>query len=271
MPAAGRDSVELSGRLDSRFSISGEFSRHVESVTAESPGGIALRVEKTAKNRWRVATGGALMVIVSYRVYGREMSVRTNWIESDFAFVNGAPTFLPLAGESARPHEVSIVPATGWTRSITALDPAVRPKPDTTAPHTYCAPDYDTLVDSPILIGNPELYEFSVDGVPHVLANAGDTTFFDSSRVVKDLEAIVRAHKEFWGSFPYQRYVFINLLTEAGGDLEHARSSVLMASRWSTRTQRASALARAGQSRALSCLERQAPPADRARTVRLRT
>ena len=167
------------------------------------------------------------------------MSVRTNWIESDFAFVNGAPTFLTLAGEPRRPHEVSIVPASGWTRSITALEPAVRPKPDTTAPHTYSAPDYDTLVDSPILIGNPELYEFSVDGVPHVLANAGDTTFFDSSRVVKDLEAIVRAHKEFWGSFPYQRYVFINLLTEGGGGLEHARSSVLMGSRWATRTRKA--------------------------------
>ena len=240
VPAAGRDSVELSMAVWTPGSyLVREFSRHVESVTAESPGGIALRVEKTAKNRWRVATGGALMVIVSYRVYGREMSVRTNWIESDFAFVNGAPTFLTLAGEPRRSHEVSIVPASGWTRSITALEPAVRPKPDTTAPHTYCAPDYDTLVDSPILIGNPELYEFSVDGVPHVLANAGDTTFFDSSRVVKDLEAIVRAHKEFWGSFPYQRYVFINLLTEAGGGLEHARSSVLMASRWSTRTRKA--------------------------------
>ena len=204
VPAAGRDSVELSMAVWTPGSyLVGEFSRHVESVTAESPGGIALRVEKTAKNRWRVATAGALIVIVSYRVYGREMSVRTNWIESDFAFVNGAPTFLTLAAEPRRPHEVSIVPASGWTRSIRALEPAVRPTPNTTAPHTYCAPDDDTLVDSPILIGNPELYEFSVDGVPHVLANAGDTTFFDSSRVVKDLEAIVRAHKEFWGSFPY--------------------------------------------------------------------
>jgi predicted metalloprotease with PDZ domain len=239
VPAAGRDSVELSMAVWTPGSyLVREFSRHIEAVTAQSPSGIALRVEKTTKNRWRVATGGALTVIVSYRVYGREMSVRTNWIESDFAFVNGAPTFLTLAGGPRRPHEVSIVPASGWTRSITALEPAVRPKPDTTAPHTYCAPDYDTLVDSPILIGNPELYEFSVDGVPHVLANAGDPTFFDSSSAVKDLEAIVRAHKEFWGLFPYQRYVFINLLTEAGGGLEHARSSVLMTSRWATRTRK---------------------------------
>ena len=241
IPSAGRESIELSMAVWTPGSyLVREFSRHVEAVTAESPGGSTLRVEKTAKNRWRVGTGGAPTVIVSYRVYGREMSVRTNWIESDFAFINGAATFLTLAGrstalgagESARPHEVSIVPASEWMRSITALDPTARP-------HTYCAPDYDTLVDSPILIGNPELHEFAVDGVPHTLANAGDTTFFDAPRAVKDLEAIVRAHKEFWGSLPYQRYVFINLITEAGGGLEHAQSSVLMTSRWATRTRKA--------------------------------
>jgi predicted metalloprotease with PDZ domain len=233
IPSAGRESIELSMAVWTPGSyLVREFSRHVESVTAESPGGSALRVEKTAKNRWRVVTGGAPTVIVSYRVYGREMSVRTNWIESDFAFINGAPTFLTLAGEPRHPHEVSVVPASGWMRSITALDPGARP-------HTYCAPDYDTLVDSPILIGNPELHEFSVDGVRHALANAGDTTFFDAPRAVNDLEAIVRAHKEFWGSLPYPRYVFINLITEAGGGLEHARSSVLMTSRWATRSRKA--------------------------------
>ena len=139
---------------------------------------------------------------MTYRVYGREMSVRTNWIESGFAFVNGAPTFLTLAGESSRPHEVTIVPAPGWMRSVTALEPAAAKAGATT--HTYCAPDYDTLVDSPILIGNPAVHEFSVDGTPHLLVNEGDTTFFDAARAVKDLEAIVRAHKEFWGTLPYR-------------------------------------------------------------------
>ena len=232
IPATGRDHVELSMAVWTPGSyLVREFSRHVETVVAETPGGSLLRVEKTAKNRWRVTTGGARTVIVSYGVYGREMSVRTNWIEADFAFVNGAPTYLTLANDTARPHEVSIELASGWTRSITALEPGPRP-------HAYCAPDYDALVDSPILVGNPELHAFSVDGVPHVLANAGDTAFFDAPRAVKDLEAIVRAHKDFWGSLPYQRYVFINLITEAGGGLEHAHSSVLMTSRWTTRTRK---------------------------------
>jgi len=135
IPSVGRESLELAMAVWTPGSyLVREFARHVEAVTAQRPDGEPLRVEKTAKNRWRIATGGAACVVVSYRVYGREMSVRTNWIESGFAFLNGAPTFLTLAGpsttlgagDSARPHEVTIVPAEGWTRSITALDPGVR-------------------------------------------------------------------------------------------------------------------------------------------------
>jgi len=135
VPTSGHESVELSMAVWTPGSyLIREFSRHVEAVTAEGPDGGALSVEKTAKNRWRITTarlssgqaGGVARVVVSYRVYGREMSVRTNWIESGFAFLNGAPTFLTLAGDSARPHEVTIVPADGWTRSITALESRVR-------------------------------------------------------------------------------------------------------------------------------------------------
>src|SRR5947209_13178712 len=36
-----------------------DYSRHVESLRAESPGGNALPVEKTRKNRWQVTTWGA--------------------------------------------------------------------------------------------------------------------------------------------------------------------------------------------------------------------
>jgi predicted metalloprotease with PDZ domain len=41
-----------------------------------------------------------------------------------------------------------------------------------------------------------------------------------------------------WGFLPYEKYLFLNLLTESGGGLEHKNSTVLMASRWTTRTRR---------------------------------
>ena len=210
-----------------------EYERNVEGVSASAPDGRALAVLKSDKNRWRVTTGGSSTVTVKYRVYGHEMSVRTNWIEAGFALVNGAPTFLTLADRTTRAHEVVITPAAGWAKSLTALPEMPG------GPHRYRAPDFDTLTDSPIVVGNPAVYEFTVDDKKHYLVNEGEGGVFDGARAAKDLEAIVREYRRMWGFLPYDRYLFLNLLTESGGGLEHKNSSVLMGTRWATRTRRA--------------------------------
>jgi len=206
-----------------------EFERNIEEVTAASEGR-ALQVEKTDKNRWRITTGGADTVTVRYKVYAHEMSVRTNWVDAGFALLNGAPTFLTLAGSAARPHDVVIVPAPGWKKSFSAL-PALAG-----GEHRYHAPDFDTLVDSPIVVGNATSYEFVIDGKRHLLVNEGEAGVFDGARAARDLETIVREHRRMWGFLPYDQYVFFNLLTESSGGLEHKNSATLMASRWATRT-----------------------------------
>ncbi len=231
VPTGGQPSIELMMAVWTPGSyLVREYSRHVEGVAAAADGR-PRQVEKTDKNRWRVTTGGAQTVTVSYRVYGREMSVRTNWIEAGFALINGAPTFLTLADGLRRPHDVVITPAAGWRRSFTGL-------PSAGGEHHYRAADFDTLVDSPILVGNPAVYEFTVDGKPHYLVNEGEAGVFDGARASRDLETIVREHQKFWGSLPYDKYVVLNLITEASGGLEHRNSTVLMTNRWATRTRR---------------------------------
>jgi predicted metalloprotease with PDZ domain len=210
-----------------------EYARNVEQVTAES-GGRSLGVTKTLKNRWRIETGGAPEMVVRYRVYGREMTVRTNFVEADFAILNGAPTFLTLAGDRApRPHEVTLQLPAGWKTSISSLPDA----PGGTA-HRYRAPDYDTLVDSPIVAGNPAIYTFTVQGVPHFIVNVGEGGIWDGQKTVDDVKKIVETITGFWGTVPYEKYVFFNLITEATGGLEHKNACTLMTSRWKARTRR---------------------------------
>ena len=208
-----------------------EYARHVEGVAAKGPDGKHLGVEKVRKNRWKVATGGASSVVVSYRVYCREMGVQTSWIDGGFALLNGAGTFLTLADKKPRPHEVTLLPPPGWLRTITGL-PAVPGD----QPHRYLAADYDTLLDCPIYAGNPTVYEFVVDGKSHYLVNEGENGVWDGPRSARDVEAIVKAARALWGQLPYDKYIFFNLLTESGGGLEHKNSTVLMSSRWNTRT-----------------------------------
>jgi predicted metalloprotease with PDZ domain len=236
VPTAGRPSVELMMAVWTPGSyMVREYARHVEAVTAAGPDGRARDVEKSDKNRWRVTTGGAPSVTVKYRVYAREMSVRTNWVEADFAMLNGAPTFLTLAEGATRPHEVVIQPARGWRRSMTGL--AEMPGGE----HRYRAADFDTLVDSPIVIGNPAVYEFTVDGKKHYLVNVGEGGVFDGAQAARDLEVLVKEHRRMWGPLPYDKYLFLNMLTmvtDGAGGLEHKNSTLLTASRWATRTRR---------------------------------
>lgn len=233
-PTGGQREIELMMAVWTPGSyLVREFARNVEAVTAATLEGAPLAIEKTRKNRWRVATTGVPSVRVRYRLYAREMTVRTNFVEADFALLNGAATFMTLADGVARPHDVRLELPPVWDRSVTALDPA----PDG-GPNHYRAPTFDALVDSPIVSGSPDVYEFTVDGVPHALVNVGDGGIWDGPRSSRDVEAIVRTQARFWGGLPYKRYVFINLLTEARGGLEHASSAVLMSSRWASRTRR---------------------------------
>jgi predicted metalloprotease with PDZ domain len=207
-----------------------EFSRNLEEVRAKSESGEALALEKTSKNRWRVEAHGS-RITVRYKDYSREMSVRTNFVDEGFAILNGAPTFLTLADGGKRPHDVKLVLPPQWRTAVSAL-----PMQDVNA---WRARDFDTLVDSPIYAGNAPVYRFEVAGRPHLLVNEGEGNVWDGPRSAADVERIVRELAAFWGVVPYERYVVFNLITEAGGGLEHRDSCVLMTSRWKSRTREA--------------------------------
>lgn len=233
-PTDGRPQVELMMAIWTPGSyLAREFARHVEGVSARSASGLALRIQKSRKNRWRVDAGTASSVTVTYRVYCREMSVRTNWVDAGLAVLNGAPTFLTIAGAYNRPHEVHLeLPAT-WTTTTTSLDASPGGRP-----HHYVAPDYDALVDSPIVAGTPNIREFTVSGKRHLLVTEGAEGVWNIDRAVADVEKIVRETERMWGMLPYERYVFFNMLTANSGGLEHKNSTMLMTPRWQTATRR---------------------------------
>jgi predicted metalloprotease with PDZ domain len=160
------------------------------------------------------------------------MSVRNNWVDSRFALLNGAQTYLTLVEPRiARPHDVTIALPAGWKTSITGM-----PNAADGAPNHYTAPDFDTLVDCPIVAGNPTIHEFEVSGKKHYLVDEGEDGMFDGVRAVRDVQKIVQAAEKLWGSLPYDKYIFFNILVGGGGGIEHKSSTVMMANRMATST-----------------------------------
>src|SRR5215831_12307441 len=131
-----------------------EYSRNIEDVRIN--GGPAA---KTRKNRWKPAPEISDELRVTYRIYCREMSVRTNWVEGSFALLNGAATFMTLVGQADLSYEISLELASGWTLSACGLNQV--------GEHRYFAANFDVLVDSPIYAGSAVAHKFEVSGISH--------------------------------------------------------------------------------------------------------
>jgi predicted metalloprotease with PDZ domain len=230
IPTAGRAEVELYMATWTPGSyLIREYERNVEAVSAAA-GTRELSVIKSTKNRWKIATGGAPSITLRYKVYSREMTVRNNWVEAGFAMLNGAPTFITLVERAARPHEVRVELPAAWKRVETALEPAAG------SPVTFRADNFDTLVDSPIIIGNPLTRGFTVDGKKHTVLFEGDTALIDADKAAADVQKIVVAAKNVMGPLQYPHYHFLTMVVEQGGGLEHKNSFLGMAGRFMTRT-----------------------------------
>ncbi len=210
-----------------------EYSRHIDRIAAFGLDGEPRTLEKTRKNRWRVEES-ADAVVVRYRIYAHDLSTRGNFVDSDFAFLNGAPTFLTVAGHLHRAHDVLIELPKAWSQSVSGL-----PLHSDRTPHHYLAPDYDTLVDSPIVLGNPSVQDFRVDDVPHRLATSGGRGLWDDQKATRDVQKIVQSQIDFWDSVPYEDYVFLNVLEfnrrQRSTGLEHLNSTLILANPWATK------------------------------------
>jgi predicted metalloprotease with PDZ domain len=158
------------------------------------------------------------------------MSVRTNWVDEEFALLNGAPTYITLVEPPAtRPHEVHLQLPPSWQRSFSGMSQGK-------SPNSFVAPDYDTLVDSPILAGTPEVHEFQVSGTPHYLVDFRGRGVWKGAVAVAELAKVAQTIARFWGNVPFERYYFFNIAGASLNGLEHKNSTVINIPRESTDT-----------------------------------
>ncbi len=210
-----------------------EYARNIDSVIATDSESKPLSCTKLSKNRWKVATATVKPITVKYRVYCNELSVRTNFVDSEFGILSGAATFISGTQHLADEHKVQLKLPVNWKQSVTSLE-----HPVNSPAHSYRATNFDELVDSPILVGNPTLHPFRVGDVEHFLVNQGGDPYWNGEAAAADAAKIVAEHQKMWGQVPYKRYHFFNLIAESGGGLEHNNSTVLLTSRWAFRNEK---------------------------------
>ncbi|NDJ17738.1 M61 family metallopeptidase [Myxacorys almedinensis] len=201
-----------------------EYSRHLQDFAAFSePEGTPLRWQKMSKNHWQIETQGRSELVVCYRVFANELTVRTNHLDATHGYFNSAALFCFVAGFQHVPIRVKIVPPPGW--AVTTALPSNREN------NTFEAENFDALVDSPFEVGQHQIYPFEVLGKSHEFAIWGRGNL-DVDRIINDTQKIIEVEAAIFGGLPYDRYIFfLHLTAQAFGGLEHKNSCSLIYSR----------------------------------------
>ena len=203
-----------------------EFARHVLGFCAKDSEQRELRVRKIAKNRWSVNLDRAGDIHLSYRVYCRDLTVRTNHVDEQRAYWNGAATYILSVDRVAAPIEIDVKSPEGWQANCALPQEG----------GVFLARDLDEAVDSPFLVGDCPRTSFEVIGVPHILVCDG-LPDEDAERLTRELTLLVKAAADIFArDLPYKRYYYLLFVDGSGsGGLEHADSCVIHVRRSSFR------------------------------------
>ena len=200
-----------------------EYARQVQDFGAKAAKGTDLAWRKTNKNTWQVDTNGAKEIVVRYKVYSNELTVRTNELNDEHGFWNNAATLLFVKDQLKAQSTVKVTPYGNW-RVATGLPPV------NGQANTFRAENYDVLYDSPFEVSDYKEISFDVEGKRHRIVMSGDGNY-DLKRLAVDVAKIVEEAYKIFGEFGYHDYTFIVNL-RGGGGLEHLNSTALQANRF---------------------------------------
>jgi predicted metalloprotease with PDZ domain len=201
-----------------------EYAKNVEGFEVNSSKGM-LKYQKVSKNTWRVFFGNAQKIEVKYRVYANELSVRNAHLDDSHGYANGAAVFMFVKELMNQKSLLEVIPHKSFSKVSVALPEISKNK--------FEVQDFDTLVDSPIEMGNQDIIEFESMGVKHTIANYSVKPLnYDKKQVAADYKKVVEAAASvFGGQHPCKEYLFIVHHAEGiGGGLEHLNSTTCQTS-----------------------------------------
>jgi predicted metalloprotease with PDZ domain len=196
------------------------YWRYVEQLTAESRGR-TLQVTHDDSALWSVrAPGGD--VDVKYRIHlppqtTPNRSVWKPFLSPTGGLIGDVHSLMYVVGAESAPTRVTLDLPNGWA-SASGLEPTKDPK-------TFSASSVELLLDSPIVVGQFQHWDFLVNGLKHqvVYLPQPNAAAFDTTAFIDGIHKLVIEAMKIGGKPPYRRYTFL-YQDAAVGALEHINS-----------------------------------------------
>ena len=196
------------------------YWRYIENLSAESRGA-ALKVTREEDSLWRVETPNGDLT-VKYRIHPPAQTTPTRAAWKPFlspagGLVGDLHSLMYVVGAESVPARLTLDLPNGW-----AIASGLAPTDD---PKTFAASSVELLLDSPIMIGQLQRWNFTINGVPHhvVYLPQPNAATFDTASFIAGIQKLVTEAFKIFGKPPYHTYTFL-YQDGAQGALEHLNS-----------------------------------------------
>jgi len=189
-----------------------DYPKYLTDFTASANRG-TLTWTKQGKNAWVISAPEADIIRADYRIFCNERSVAECRIQNDMAFIAPNGVFMH-ADNPLHPVTVKFNIPSNWKSISTGLIPS--------SDGIYRVKDFDTLYDSPLLLGNHHTHSFDHEGHHYDVALETPDGYAESG-IENDWKKVITAATQLMGDVPYDNYCLIHL-GQGGGGLEHSNS-----------------------------------------------
>jgi predicted metalloprotease with PDZ domain len=200
-----------------------DFSQHVNWVRAANVHGKPVAVRKLDKTTWSVPNAST----VEYEIAAIDPGPFGAEFTSEHAFLNLAQLLVYPVNASRGLVWVRLAGIPEDWKIATPLNPTDNPASSST--RSFCAENYDRLVDSPIEVGNFRQIKFDSGGSHYSIVVHANSDDYDPDLLKSSLQKLTAAELDWMNDRPFDRYMFIYHFPRAPGrgGMEHAYSTAI--------------------------------------------
>jgi len=195
-----------------------EHVQHLHSLNLIQ-GSTELTVQRVCPSGWKIELDSLETLTLSYVILARQLTVRTCYLDPDFASLCLAAAVVEIDGHRWSPHQLKVSLPVSWKAYIPLLGEG-----------SFYAEDFDHLVDAPFHAGCFQSHHFDVNTNKHQLVCIGDPPMGWPSGFLEDISSICKATCSLMEDSPPagDRYQLVIQMLDSGyGGLEHDYGAVL--------------------------------------------
>ena len=211
--------VQLPAWRPGRYELQ-NFAKNIRNFSATRPDGSLLPSRKVTKDRWEIEPQAHETLIITYEYYANQLDAGGTFVDYNQWYINPCTCCVYVVGRENEsieahfevPHDYAL--AGGW---------------QPTGPHSFSAPNFDTLADAPLILSNDLNHRsFKIDEHQFHIWFMGwpDAPW---ERILPAFEAFSKCQVEAFEEFTVPEYHFLYqiLPTRKYHGVEHLNSTVI--------------------------------------------